>query len=140
MALVIQGNIANKEKELLEMGILKALAATGVKKWSIQVSILDRAEMISTNENLLNHSYATDIITIPYLENANYLESELFICIDVVIENARDEGVEFFQELERVGIHGILHLTGWNDKTPDEKKRMRIMENEVLESVPRGTR
>ena len=39
---------------------------------------------------------------------------------------------EFKEELSRVIIHGFLHLAGYNDKNPEEKKIMRKLENQFL--------
>lgn len=139
MSLVIEGPISDQERKILETGILKALEVTNIKKWSIIVRIQNRDEITATNKALLNHNYATDIITIPYQENTRYLETELFICPDVIKENASDLEVNYLKELERVGIHGILHLTGWNDKTSSEKQEMRNKESEIIRMVPRGT-
>jgi rRNA maturation RNase YbeY len=49
-----------------------------------------------------------------------------------VRENAQDFNVSFEQELNRVMAHGVLHLCGFGDKTPEEVKVMRKKEDEAL--------
>ena len=74
----------------------------------------------------------TDIITFEYCEG-DKLSGDLFISIDTVRDNAVEYGAESFeQELARVMVHGILHLIGYDDHTPEEQKTMRAKENYYL--------
>lgn len=82
------------------------------------------------NVEHLNHDTLTDIITFP-LSNSQ-IESDIFISIDRVTENAETFKVTFEQELKRVMIHGVLHLCGYGDKTDDEKSVMRAKETEAV--------
>ena len=61
------------------------------------------------------------------------LEETLTRKIDRVKDNAIKFGDgDFYNELCRVMIHGVLHLVGFNDKTPDEKAVMRSNETKCL--------
>jgi len=84
------------------------------------------------NKKHLRHNAFTDIITLDYSTN-KYLLGDIFISIDRVTDNAKIYKTTFTQELSRVMIHGILHLIGYKDKSVDEKKIMRKMENKYLE-------
>ena len=55
------------------------------------------------------------------------------ISIDTVRANAQTFGVPFENELARVIIHGVLHLLGHGDKTPEEAARMKSLENKYLD-------
>lgn len=79
------------------------------------------------NLEYLNHDTYTDIITFPYSNET--IESDIFISIDRVRENAQTFKVSFTHELHRVIIHGVLHLLGYGDKTPEEQQQMRNKEN-----------
>ena len=83
------------------------------------------------NLKYLNHDTLTDIITFPYLENP--IESDIFISIERVKENAKTFGTTFEKELHRIIIHGVLHMIGYGDKTPEEKSLMSKKENEYLD-------
>lgn len=83
------------------------------------------------NLEYLNHDTYTDIITFPYGEG-KIIESDIFISVDRTTENAKTYGVEPIQELHRVIIHGVLHLTGYGDKTAEQKTLMRQKEDEAL--------
>ena len=89
------------------------------------------------NLRYLHHDSYTDIITFPYAQ-APRVEADIYISLDRVAENATAYGVAFQQELHRVMIHGVLHLCGYDDKTPKEKKRMRAREDEALQRLSPG--
>lgn len=83
------------------------------------------------NQDHLDHDYYTDIITFPYQEGED-LESDLFISIDRVLENAKLLQVDYMQELLRVMVHGVLHLIGYGDKTTPDQDKMRAAEDKAI--------
>lgn len=83
------------------------------------------------NRKHLNHDYYTDIITFDYVEDKNVM-GDLFISVDRVLENAQERELTFKEELDRVVVHGLLHLLGYKDKSKEEKVEMRGKENEYL--------
>lgn len=83
------------------------------------------------NMDYLNHDYYTDIITFPYDDPGN-LYGDLYISVERVAENAAMHHVTTAQELCRVMVHGLLHLAGYGDKTPEEVRLMRKKEEEYL--------
>ena len=84
------------------------------------------------NLRFLNHDTLTDIITFDYV-NGNLISGDITISIDRVGENATLFDTSFEHELHRVIIHGVLHLLGFKDKTPDDAAIMRDKENESLQ-------
>jgi probable rRNA maturation factor len=89
----------------------------------------------SMNEKYLKHHTLTDIITFDYSEKGK-LSGDICISIDRIEENARSYKTSFYKELGRVMAHGVLHLSGYKDKTSEEKKIMRSKEDLYLESFP----
>ena len=87
--------------------------------------------ILDVNLKYLRHDYFTDIITFDYCEN-NVLSGDLFISVDSVRENSVFYNTEFEDELNRVMVHGILHLIGYDDHTEDDQKVMREKENYYL--------
>ena len=82
------------------------------------------------NVEYLDHDTLTDIITFPI--NDDPIQSDIFISIDRVRENASDRSILFEDELHRVIAHGLLHLLGYGDKNDEEKLIMRAKEEECL--------
>jgi rRNA maturation RNase YbeY len=86
------------------------------------------------NKDHLNHDFYTDIITFDYCEG-NTISGDLFISTERVAANATEFGVEFEEELARVVFHGLLHLSGYNDKSEEDKAIMRSKENHYLNKL-----
>lgn len=84
--------------------------------------------ILDINIKYLGHDYYTDIITFPYREGDD-IESDLYISLERVKENAEDFEVAFDEELKRVMVHGLLHLIGYSDKSEDDIHVMREKEN-----------
>jgi probable rRNA maturation factor len=79
------------------------------------------------NIQYLKHDYYTDVITFNYNEG-NQLSGDIYISADRVLDNSTIYKVEFFSELLRVMVHGILHLLGYKDHTEKEKSEIRRQE------------
>lgn len=87
--------------------------------------------ILDVNMQYLQHDYFTDIITFDYCEG-KVLSGDLFISIDSVRENASFYGTEFKDELNRVIVHGLLHLIGYDDHSEEDIKVMRSKEDYYL--------
>ena len=83
------------------------------------------------NIEYLNHDFYTDIITFNNNEN-NKVSGDIYISLDRVRENAEEFEVSFHAELQRVVIHGVLHLLGYEDHSEKEKATMRKAEDESI--------
>ena len=88
--------------------------------------------LLDINKQYLNHDYYTDIITFDLSEPDQPINAEIYISVDRVRDNARSFGNSFKKELHRVIFHGALHLCGYRDKTQQEEKLMRKMEDQYL--------
>ncbi|WP_053406394.1 rRNA maturation RNase YbeY [Persicobacter sp. CCB-QB2] len=84
------------------------------------------------NVEYLNHDTYTDIITFDNSETPGFIESDIFVSVERIKDNALSLNVPFEQELKRVIIHGVLHLLGYKDKTEEEAATMRAKENEAI--------
>lgn len=85
------------------------------------------------NVEYLDHDTLTDIITFPI--NTDPIQSDIFISIDRVRDNANDRSIPFIEELHRVIAHGLLHLLGYGDKTDAEVTQMRSKEDDCLRRI-----
>lgn len=89
------------------------------------------AYLYQMNVEHLQHDTYTDVITFQY--NEEFVEGDIFISVERTNENAKNFGVTSSHELHRVMVHGLLHLMGYKDKEPADKKLMTKKENEYLE-------
>ena len=88
----------------------------------------DDKYLLEKNIKYLDHDTLTDIITFSYCEG-DVISSDIMISVERVMENSSIFENSFLEELNRVIIHGILHLVGYNDKTEKEKEIMRKKED-----------
>ncbi|MFM2441362.1 rRNA maturation RNase YbeY [Aquirufa sp. A-Brett2-15D] len=79
--------------------------------------------LLQINQEYLNHDTLTDIVTFDNSEDPNKIEGDIFISIDRVKENGDALGTKE-TELERVMVHGLLHLLGYKDKKKEDKALM----------------
>jgi rRNA maturation RNase YbeY len=84
------------------------------------------------NLEYLDHDTFTDIITFDNSEAEGNIEADIFISIDRVRENATNLDKPLEEELQRVMIHGLLHIMGYGDKSESEKRVMREKEDACL--------
>ena len=121
-----------KIKKRLTNKWIKAVADTyGKKTGDIGYMFVDDEKILEVNNEYLGHDYYTDIITFDYDEE-DVISGDLVISLDTVRTNADKFGKEYTEELNRVIIHGILHLCGINDKGPGEREIMEVDENKAL--------
>jgi rRNA maturation RNase YbeY len=92
-------------------------------------------KILAVNREFLQHDYYTDIITFDYTTRSR-VNGDIYISLDTVQSNAEQEGTTFVHELHRIIIHGLLHLTGQGDKTPETKVEMTAKEDSAHKKIP----
>jgi probable rRNA maturation factor len=98
----------------------------------IKFIFVNKEKIIEINRNFLDHNYYTDIIT---FDNSflNTISGDIYISISSVKENSKVYSLGIFEkELNRVIVHGLLHLLGYMDKTEEEIRIMREKEDYYL--------
>lgn len=121
-------------KKTVKTLINYVLFAEKCKMDFLNLYFCDDKNITAYNKKYLKHNYETDIITFKYDEE-DYVESDLLISIESVQKNSFAFKTSFLNELFRVIIHGILHLSGLNDMTKSQKLKMREKENFYLKSI-----
>ena len=120
-----------KEKRLTSRWLKFVAESESKRLGDIAVIFCSDNYILDVNIKYLQHDYYTDIITFDYCEG-NRLSGDLFISIDSVRENASFYGAEFADELNRVIVHGLLHLIGYDDHSEKDIATMRAKENYYL--------
>ena len=116
-----------KEKRLNNRW-LKMVVESEIKRLGpLSIIFCSDRYILDVNLRYLQHDYFTDIITFDYCEGKT-VSGDLFISIDSVRENARIYATKFEDELDRVMVHGVLHLLGYDDHTPEDTAVMREKE------------
>lgn len=125
-----------KQRIHIRNWIQKVILSKGAKLNKINYIFCSDEYLKAVNIEYLNHDYYTDIITFDNSEEENQLEGDIYISIDRVRENSQQFGKAFENELQRVMIHGILHLIGYGDKSEEEAEQMRHEEEASLLLFP----
>ena len=85
------------------------------------------------NIDFVGHDYFTDIITFDYSElDEGYISGDIYIDYQTVADNARIYGTTAEKEMRRIVVHGVLHLCGQGDKTPETEAVMHSKEDKYL--------
>ena len=87
--------------------------------------------LLKKNIQFLKHDTLTDVITFEY-SMGSQISGDILISVDRVKENSKKFDVTFLNELDRVMVHGLLHLLGYNDKSKQDAKLMRFKEDFYL--------
>lgn len=115
----------------LQRWIIDVAARHGRRVGHLAYIFCNDERILEVNREFLQHDYYTDIITFDSCMG-KLLNGDMFISLDTVATNAELVGTPYSQELNRVIIHGVLHLCGINDKGPGEREIMEAEENAAL--------
>ncbi|MDO8675583.1 MAG: rRNA maturation RNase YbeY [Candidatus Omnitrophota bacterium] len=114
----------------------------------LSVVFVGEKRMRRLNREYLGHDYVTDVLSFPNASVGNPEHTcldprqkhsgvtaggEIIICPAVAARNAKRYGNTFERELILYVVHGILHLCGYDDRSPEDVKRMRRKEQEIME-------
>lgn len=114
---------------------LQSVAADyGFRVGNLTYILCDDERILEVNRQFLGHDYYTDVITFDYT-TPSCLNGDVFISLDTVSSNAQEVGATMEQELCRILVHGLLHLTGQGDKTPETKAEMTHKEDLALSKL-----
>lgn len=118
----------------VEQWIKSTAAQYGYSIGELNYIFCDDEKILSVNREFLQHDYYTDVITFDYTTHTR-VNGDIYISLDTVATNAEQVGVSFLHELHRIIIHGLLHLTGQADKTPETKAQMTAKEEAALRQL-----
>ena len=93
----------------------------------IHVVLVDRATMARVHGDFLDDPTETDVITFPY--------GEILVCPAVAQERAKELRVKLDDEVLLYGLHGLLHLAGYDDTTPKLAREMTAAQEKLLRRV-----
>lgn len=111
--------------------IKRVIDSYGRKAGDIGYMFVNDEKILEVNREYLGHDYYTDVITFDY-DEGDVVSGDIVISLDTVKTNAEQFGKAYPDELNRVIIHGILHLCGLNDKGPGERELMEAAEDKAL--------
>ena len=120
-----------------------SLAFENKKGRSVSVFLTGDKEIRKINKRFLKHDYTTDVISFGTVVGAprrnaptesGYL-GDLVVSVETATRVAKEIAIPFKEELARYLVHGTLHLLGYNDKKPKDKKLMHRRQEWILERL-----
>ncbi|WP_406693650.1 rRNA maturation RNase YbeY [Singulisphaera sp. Ch08] len=113
----------------------RVLLGEGVRQAEISIVLVDDQTIHALNDRHLGHNWPTDVITFPLSEpDDTTLAAELVVSAEMAVVTARQAGTDPCAELALYVVHGLLHLCGYDDQTPEDRIRIRRREDEILTS------
>lgn len=122
--------INNRTDYEFPLSELKNLATGSLpKEGDLSIAFLSSKEIAQFNERYRKKKGPTDVLS---FEGEDSFVGEILISPEVVEKQAKEYGLDFKEEIRRVLVHGILHLSGYDHKEKEDKKKMRRKEKELL--------
>lgn len=110
----------------------KVLGELDLERVSLSVVFVDPETIRDYNRTYRQTDAYTDVMAFP--GEGDYL-GDLVLCPQIIEENALEFGFSFEEELRFVLVHGVLHLLGYTDYTPEEKQQMYEKQREILRRI-----
>ena len=105
--------------------------------YELSLRFVGASEMTMLNETYLRHKGSTDVITFDYgsVRGEAPLAGDVVVCVDEAIAQARRFGATWQTELMRYVVHGLLHLSGFDDKTAAKRREMKRREDQLVRAI-----
>ncbi len=121
------------DRRRINRWLKESAAAEGYALSEVNIIFCSAERLLEINREFLQHDYYTDIITFDYSDlEEGYISGDLFIDVETVADNAAQFGATPLEEMHRILVHGVMHLCGQGDKSPEDALAMRSKENLYL--------
>lgn len=123
--------------------VLKYFDKTNVE---LSLTFVSDEEIHELNKKWRDKDMPTDILSFvqsdnvedidfwPSQESSNIL-GDMIISLDAIYRNCDNFNVSFDEELDRIIIHGVLHLLGYDHKTNDSSEPMLKLQEKILSEI-----
>ena len=107
----------------------EVLVSEGFEKYSLSIIFVDDEKLKKMKKKYFNQDLYTDVIAFNLNEIDEDLDGEIYISFDAIKINSDLYKTNINNELQRIVIHGTLHLIGYEDNTKEKKDEMTKMED-----------
>jgi probable rRNA maturation factor len=102
-----------------------------IRRANVSIVVVDDRTIHRLNRRFLNHDEPTDVITFS-LEEGDSVDGEIITSADTAAAAAKRFGWTMADELLLYAVHGALHLAGYDDQAPTQRRKMRSRERWYL--------
>ena len=108
-----------------------------VRSGKINVVLVNSETIQQYNRDFLQHDYPTDVISFPTEDRRDegHLEGEILACTEIAKDRAAEFGWTAEEELLLYVVHGMLHLVGFDDVTPEQQAVIQKKERTYLATL-----
>lgn len=123
----------------VEPFVQKALDTLEISNWELSVLFCADPFIAELNKQYRNVDGPTDVLS--FEQGDEYIDDEgatwftagdIVISIDTLASNSREFGVTQNEELKRLLVHGILHLSGMDHSDNESTQPMLLKQESVL--------
>ena len=107
----------------------EVLISKGFEKYTLSIIFVDDEKLKQMKKKYFNQDLYTDVIAFDLSENKEELDGEIYISFDAIKINSDLYKTNINNELQRIVVHGTLHLMGYEDSTKEKKEEMTKMED-----------
>lgn len=126
--------------EAVVTAVLNAERAEGT--WEIRIVLTDDNELQDLHRKYLDDDSPTDIMTFPSESDDSWvgtgdvvLGGDIAISVDRAADQAVDGHWDTLAEIRFLVAHGVLHLLGWRDETPEKRAAMHDRQHHILKQL-----
>ena len=117
------------------------LHALGLETAELSILITGDAEIRELNRKYRKKEKPTDVLSFPQTDESepscvHNLLGDIVISVETAARQAEENGVTFLSEIDRLLVHGVLHLTGYDhERSPLDAKKMRAKERALIKKI-----
>jgi probable rRNA maturation factor len=125
--------------EVIEWFVLRALELEEQSgEWVVSVVLVDDPEMQQLHADFMNIDEPTDVMTFPSdFEDEEQQGGDIVISVERAAEQGGENGLSTEEEVIFLAVHGVLHLCGWDDATPEGRTAMLDRQRQIIETARR---
>ncbi len=116
----------------LVAAVQRVLQGEGIRSGTISLALVDDPMMHELNLRYLEHDEPTDVLSFVLERRGDALEGEVILSVDTAATSCERFGWSCDDELLLYAVHGALHLVGYDDGCPEDRRRMRQREQHYL--------
>jgi probable rRNA maturation factor len=127
------------------------LAAIDAADATVSLTLVRDAEIRAINRDHRGKDAATDVLSFPLHEPAAFVQApqtaprvrddvelmlgDIVVSVDTARRQAADYDAPLEREVERLLIHGVLHLCGHDHEVPGDRLRMEREERRLADAI-----
>ncbi len=101
----------------------------------LSIALVDDEGMARLNRQFLGREGVTDVLAFPYESAGPKVEGEIVVNAELAVREAEGRKHGPREELLLYVAHGLLHILGYDDHDPEQTRRMRRREQQVLNAA-----